>query len=366
MWPVDFLARLFMPKGDWLWGKLLRFWSFLGMVEFASDPPEEQILNRSLIILKEAKRRGIEIEAIRIWGMYKNEYRYRLKGRPWKYFEANPLADETRGITDHKFYFKKLMGRIGIPVPEGGIFTDFYEAVRFGNNLGYPLVVKPATGSLGYHSVYNIQNEESLRSAIPVAKIFRPDFIVEKHIPGDNFRATVIGRKHVFVCGKDRANVVGDGRSTIDQLIDLKNSDPLRGEHGQKNFTLYKIPKTDPALLAHLQKQSLRFDFIPQTGQKIYFFDDFIPGSGIDFINVTDQVHEDNLALFKRAAEALNTNLVGFDLIAEDLARPYSTQIFAVLEGNTIPYLDMHQFPSHGAPSDVAKIVWDITLENLV
>ncbi len=199
-----------------------------------------------------------------------------------------------------------------------------------------------------------------------MAKVFRPDFIVEKYISGENFRATVIGRKHVFVCGKDRSNVVGDGQSSIEQLIDAKNSDPDRGEHSQKNFTLHKIPKADPNLLANLHKLGLTMASVPEFGEKVYFFDDFIPGTGIDFINVTDAVHPDNRELFLKAARALNTDLVGFDLIAGDIAKPYHTQTFAMLEGNTIPYLDMHQFPSHGVPSDVAKIVWDVVLENLV
>ncbi|OGE79220.1 MAG: hypothetical protein A2751_04475 [Candidatus Doudnabacteria bacterium RIFCSPHIGHO2_01_FULL_46_14] len=369
MWPVDFLARLLMPKSDWLWGKLLGFFAMFGIVKFVAEPPDEEILNRSLIIMKEAKKRGIEIEAIKIAGGYKNEYRYRLPNPPtggWRYFEANPLADETRGATDHKFEFKKLMQGHGIPVPAGGMFTRQRRASRYAKSLGFPVVVKPATGSLGYHSTYQIQNEADLLEAMKIARQYRPDFIVEKHISGDNFRATVIGKRHVFVCGKDRSNVVGDGRSTIEQLIDEKNSDPRRGEYEQKNFTLHKIPKANQTLLGNLREQGLSLDSIPATNQKIYFYKDFLPGTGIDFINVTEQTHPANIALFLRAAHTLDTDLVGFDAIAEDISRPHHQQTFAILEGNTIPYLDMHQFPSHGTPSDVAKIVWDIILENLV
>lgn len=366
MWPVDFLARLFMPKSDWLWEKLLEFFALFGVIKFVSDPPETEILNRSLIIFKEAKKRGIEIEAIKIAGRYKNEYRYKFRNSSWRYFEANPLADQIRGATDHKFDFKKLMQKHGVPVPIGAMFTSLSPAVKFALDLGFPVVVKPATGSLGYHSTYKIQSEQDLAEAIRIARQYRPDFIVEKHIFGENFRATVLGREYVFVCGKDRSNVVGDGVSTIEELIDAKNSDPRRGEYHQKNFTLHRIPKADQTLQANLEKQSLNFHSVPQAGQKIYFYEDFIPGTGIDFFNITDRVHADNLKLFLKAAQTLNTNLVGFDLIAEDMARPYHTQTFAVLEGNTLPYLDMHQFPSHGEASDIAKIVWDIALENLL
>ena len=362
--PVDLAVDILMPNGDWLWEKILEFFGIFGLVKFVGDPPRTQIFNRSLIILDEAKKRGIEVEAIKIFGNFKNEYRFRLKNGSWRYFEANPLADEHRSLSDHKGGFKKLMEEHDVPVPEGHLFTRPRRASEFAKQIGFPVVVKPATGSLGYHSTYDIQNQNELKRAIEIAQIFRPDFIVERHIPGENFRATVIGRKHVFVCGKDRSNVMGDGRSTIEELIDQKNVDPRRGVHGQKNTTLHQIPKADETLWANLQKQHLNFDSVLATGQKVYFFEDFVPGSGIDFINLTDQVHPENLQLFLKAARALKTDLVGFDLIAEDLSRPYPEQTFAMLEANSLPYLDLHQFPSHGEPADIAKIVWDITLAN--
>ena len=364
MRPVEIFAAALESEMDWVWEKFLQFFAVFGLVRFVADPPREQILNRSLIILDEARRRGIEIEAIKIGGNFKNEFRYRLEGKPWRYFEANPLADEKRGVTDHKYQFKKLMQSQGIPVPEGEMFVSARLAVEYARELGFPVVVKPATGSLGYHSTYQIQTEAELRRAINIAQIFRPDFILEKHIFGENFRATVVGRKHVFVCGKDRSNVVGDGRQTISQLIDEKNSDPRKGEYGPKNVTLHRIPKSDPILLANLQKQGLNFDSVPENGRKVYFFDDFVPGSGIDFINITDQVHAENAELFLKAARALKTDLVGFDLIAVDMHRPHHAQPFAFLEGNSIPYIDLHQFPSHGQPDDIASAVWDVVMEN--
>lgn len=355
--PVDFVASIFDDDSDWLWGKILEFFALFGAVKFVADPPREQIFNRSLIVLDEAKKRGIEVEAIKIFGDYKNEYRYRFAGKPWRYFEANPLADEKRSLSDHKGRFKKLMLEHEVPVPEGQVFTSRKAGLRFADRLGYPVVVKPATGSLGYHSTYQIRDREALDKGITIAQIFRPDFVIEKHIPGENFRATVIGRKHVFVCGKDRSNVVGDGRRTISELIDEKNADPRRGEYGPKNITLHRIPK------ANLK---MDLDQIPAFGQKVYFFDDFVPGSGIDFIELTERVHPENQELFLKAAKALNTDLVGFDLIAENMTRPYYEQTLAILEANSLPYLDLHQFPSKGTPSDVAKTVWDVVMEKVV
>lgn len=366
MRPVENLSELVMKDSDWLWEKILEFLAFFGAVRFVADPPREQIFNRSLIILDEAKKRGIVVEAIKILGKFKNEYRYKLPNGKWRYFEANPLADERRGLMDHKYKFKKLMFEHGVPVPEGRMFVSQRLASEYARSLGFPVVVKPATGSLGYHSTYLIQNEEGLKKAIRIAQTFRPDFLVEKHIFGEQYRATVIGKKHVFVFSKDLPNVIGNGQSSIEKLIDDKNQDPRRGTYGQKNATLYQIPKTDPMLLEFLQNQGLSLASVPVAGQKIYFYKDLWPGTGIDFINETANTHADNRELFLKAAKLLDTNLVGFDLICADIRRPHQTQAFGVLEANSLPYIDNHQFPSHGPPDDIAKIVWDVVMENLV
>ena len=360
---LDKFRFVFFPaksNPDWLWGKILLVLSWFGLVKFEKNPPEAEILNRSLIIFKEARTRGIDIEAIRILGRLKNEYRYRVpsanRRSRWQYFEGVPFADQSDNrLVDSKARFKRLMRDNHVPVAEGRMFTSPRLASFYGKSLGFPLVVKPVTGSLGYHSVYNINSAAELETAIMIARQFRPDFMVERHVSGDNFRATVVGKKHIFVCGKDRANVVGDGVSTVEKLIDEKNKHPWRGVHGQKNTTLHQIQKSHPQFKADL-------NYVPQPGQKVYFFDDFIPGSGIDFINL-DDVHADNKALFVKAAKLLDADLVGFDIIARDLTKPYREQNLVFLEANTLPYVDMHQFPSHGKPVNIAKIIWDTVLE---
>src|SRR3989344_1502638 len=195
---------------DWVWSGILNFFSLVGLVEFVKNPDETQIYNRSLVVLEEARKRGIEVEAIKIAGRYKNEFRFRYNGK-YHYFEANPLADVWHNKTiDHKYKVKALMMKHAVPVPEGKMFISKQKALVYAQALGFPLVVKPATGSLGYHSVYQIKDQKTLENAIDIAQKFRPDFILEKHIYGDNYRATVIGNK-VFICRKELPNVVGDG-----------------------------------------------------------------------------------------------------------------------------------------------------------
>lgn len=378
--PYKFLEPKNWKNPDIVWSSILNIFSLLGAVQFVRDPDEKEIYNRSLIIFREARKRGIEIEAIKIFGAFKNEFRYRIGGK-YSYFEINPLANVWNSkIIDEKIETKKLLAANSIPAPHGWMFTSLGKALAFGLNLKFPLAVKPNAGSLGHHGTYPVSSKEELAAALRLAFQYRPDVIVEKYLAGTNYRATVIGREHVFVAEKQIASVIGDGRSTIAELINRRNSDPRRGDLGQKNYTLFRLPVPFPPLegegqggvnqdltnklLNHLSIQNLTLESILPARQKITLFSDFLPGA-VDVFDVTAKTHSENIEIFLRAAKALNTDIVGFDLIADDMALPYSAQTFGILEANSAPYIDMHAFPTEGEPSPIAELVWDIVAERL-
>jgi len=91
----------------------------------------------------------------------------------------------------------------------------------------------------------------------------------------------------------------------------------------------------------------------------------YVPDRGNDIINCTAITHPDNRELFLRVAKILDTELVGMDFICQDISRPYTDQQTAILETNSLPFIDMHEFPSHGEGDPVSKVVWDITLAKL-
>src|SRR3989344_6891053 len=131
----------FRGNFDFLWGKILEIFGFFGLIEFVKDPRDADILNRSLIVFAEAKKRGIDIEIMKILGNYKNEFRFRHNGR-WHYFEGVPFADMAdHRLVDDKNRFKKLMMKNGIPVPTGAMFTSRSKAFNYAKTLGFPLVV---------------------------------------------------------------------------------------------------------------------------------------------------------------------------------------------------------------------------------
>lgn len=338
--------------------------AFLRIARFIYQPDDRDLRNRSLIFFKEAKRRGLDIAAIKILGRYRNEFRLIYNKRKVYYQDIPFTAFGSPVDLDNKIQIKKILKKSGIPVPEGVLFTSPKKAIQYAEIIGYPVVIKPNTGSLSQHVTAFIKGRSQLMEAISIAQIYRPDFIVEKYVTGELYRASVIGQQEVFVSHKERANVVGDGISSISELIFKKNNNPWRGEAGQINSTLFKI-QIDDDLIANLHAQGCNLDTVLPAGAKVYLKNKFILSEGCDILNCNELVHRDNRELFIKIAQLLKTDLVGIDLICSDVSQSFKDQEAVILETNSLPYIDMHQFPSHGKPALVAEKVWHIFLEKL-
>lgn len=349
--------------GNRLRGSLFELLALIGVIKFNSNIDETKFHNRSLIFFKEAKRRGLDIRAIKFLGNYINEFRFTYNGKKY-YYEAIPLTIKgTAAEWDDKYLLKKLLMKNNLPVAQGRAFTNIRKAMIYGKTLGYPLIVKPISGSLSYHCTCSIQTEKELAEAIGIVKQYRPDFVIEQHIEGNLYRATVVGQTKVFVCQKERANVVGDGLLTVQELIDKKNNHPDRGEAHQRNTSLHKIV-VDSVLERNLEKEDLTLHSVPKIDRLVYLQDKFVLGLGCDIINVTSIIDSANHELFVKLSKLLGAHVLGIDFICSDISQPYTKQQAAILEVNSLPYIDMHQYPSGGYPEPVSEIVWDLTLKN--
>ena len=224
--------------------------------------------------------------------------------------------------------------------------------------LGFPLVVKPKLGSLSKHITCNIQNEADLKKAIHIAQIINPEFIVEKFIEGDVHRVTLVNHKMAGCCLREAPNVVGDGMHTITESDWNKNEHPWRGEAHQKNFTLHKI-SADENTKFFLAKQGLALETVLPPGTKAYLHSKIILKGGVDIHDKTDEIHPDNIALFQKISRLCDTPLVGLDFICQDISPPHHQQKCAVLEANSLPYIDMHHYPVTGQPRNVAGLIMD-------
>ncbi|HLF67694.1 MAG TPA: hypothetical protein VI522_08765, partial [Gammaproteobacteria bacterium] len=256
-----------------------------------------------------------------------------------------------------------LLSAHDFPYPKGEVFVSAKKALRYGMQLGFPLVVKPAHSSLSRHVTINVQSESELRVAIRIAKQVNYRILVEQYIPGDVYRALILDGQWIACAKREAGSVVGNGKDTIDKLIEEKNKHPLRGEPGSKNHTLFKIMKTRQ-LEKILVKQDVRLHTKLDKGKQIFLSEKVNAGNGADITNVM-QCHPENMQMLIKVQQTLGLPLAAIDFICRDMTRPFYQQPFALIENNSLPYIDMHHFPHSGPSVDVAKHIWDFVLSKL-
>lgn len=325
---------------------------------------DETTANRTLVVAREAAQKGIIVKALKFLGEEStNFFSIKIKNKKI-FFEVLPTEDIAKISKidfDDKYKLKQILKSDNLPRAEGECFRSVKKAVAYGKKLGFPLVVKPKLGSLSKHITCDVQNEADLKKAIQIAQIIKPEFIVEKFIEGDVYRATLINYKLAACCMREAPNVIGDGIRAISDLIKIKNEHPRRGEAHQKNFTLHKISAGENTR-SFLAKQGLAIESVLPAGIKVYLHNKIILKCGADIHDKTDEVHPDNIALFQKISRLCGASLIGLDFICQDISQPHHRQKCAVLEANSLPYIDMHHYPVTGKPRNVAGLVMDYML----
>lgn len=350
-------------------GGILRFLLSSGLPrEVVVKESDQSISNRTLVFASEAASRGIIVKALKLFGKRDtNLFSMQIRGRKI-FFEGLPTTEISQNPDvdlDDKYELKKILKAGNIPYAQGECFWRVKSALSYGRRIGFPLVVKPRQGSLSRHTTCNIQSEQQLERAVRIAKIISKEVVVEKYIPGQVYRITLVGHKMSACCLREPPNIVGDGVHTVAQLAEIKNSHPWRGEAGAKNYTLHKIQIT-PTSLALLKSQGLSLDSIPEKGRKVYLHTKVILACGADIHDQTRTVHPENIALFEKLSRLCKRPLIGVDFICRDITIPYHQQECAVIEVNTLPYIDMHHYPVSGEPQNVAGCIVDYLSGNLV
>jgi cyanophycin synthetase len=260
-------------------------------------------------------------------------------------------------IAGDKDRTKKLLASSNIPAP-GGLIIKHVENLKDSiDEVGFPLVVKPLDGNHGNGATININNYDEAVNAFHRAKEFSDEIIVEKYITGSDFRVLIVNYKFVAAALRTPASVVGDGRHTISELIDIANSDPKRG-NGHDNV-LTKIEVND---ICHelLCKHGLTMESVPERGKRVYLKPTANLSTGGTATDVTDEVHPSNILLFERAARLIGLDVCGIDVMAPSLSEPIKENGGAIIEINAAPGFRMHLQPSYGTPRNVAAPVMDM------
>lgn len=268
--------------------------------------------------------------------------------------ETDRTSAIAESISSDKDLTKKLLTQCGIPVPEGQIVDTEDQAWEAAQDIGMPVVVKPLDGNRGWGVSLDVNSQEGVRKAWVAADKEGSGVLVERYIKGDEHRVLVIGDKVVAATRGETANVVGDGVSSIEQLIESQiNTDPRRGD--AEGFPLDKIrlhtPRGEMSLL-EIQRQGLEPTSVPAKDRVVV-----VQRNGNLNIDVTEQVHPDVAAVATLAARVVGLDIAGIDIVTRDISRPLEEMQGAIIEVNAGPGLLMHVKPAVGQPRPVGKAI---------
>ena len=267
---------------------------------------------------------------------------------------TSAIAVET---ADEKTRVKTYLKRAGIPVPNGKVVSTADEAILVFNELSSAVVVKPDVGNHGNGSTINITDPEQLKMAFQTAYAYHPDVIVEEYVHGGDFRLLVINGKFIAAAKREPAHIIGDGTSTIHDLIKTVNADPLRGFGHEKVLTQIEVDDMTERLLS---LRGLCLDSVPGNQEMVYLKATANLSQGGTATDVTDEVSPDIKFMAERAARIIGLDCVGVDVLAKDISLPLESSGLKVVEVNAAPGFRMHLEPTEGQPRNVAKPVVDM------
>ena len=252
---------------------------------------------------------------------------------------------------------KHLLEQAEVPVPKGEIIKTergLEDAVDY---IKYPIVIKPINGNHGRGITINIKNWDDAVKAMHEAKKISNSVIVEKYITGDDYRLLVINYKLVAAALRTPAHVIGDGIQTIQQLIDVVNSDPRRGYGHEKVLTQIKV---DDMTLDLIKAKDYTLETVLPKGEEMRLKETANLSTGGTAKDVTDSVHPDNIFMAERIAKIIGLDICGIDIMTNDMSIPIEDVGGAVLEVNAGPGFRMHLAPTEGQPRNVAANVMDM------
>ncbi|MBP9070098.1 MAG: cyanophycin synthetase [Bacteroidia bacterium] len=283
-------------------------------------------------------------------GYGKNQVRFRAT-----------MTDKTSSIAvdlaSNKDETKRMLEEAAIPVAKGMCIVHESEIDEVIDKVGFPLVFKPLDGNHGKGASINVKTLDEAKAAFEHAKKYSRKIIVEKFIVGYDFRVLVINHKFIAAALREPAHVIGDGKSTIQQLINTENKDPRRGYGHENVLTEITIDRETHEQLA---KSNYTLETVLKKGEHCYLKGTANLSTGGTSTDVTDIVHPHNIFICERISRVIGLDICGIDIMASNLSEPLQTNGGVVLEVNAAPGFRMHLAPAKGLPRNVAAPVIDM------
>ncbi len=274
--------------------------------------------------------------------------------------ETDRSSAIAEAIAQDKELTKKLLCAGGVAVPRGRPVSDAEDAWRAAQEIGGPVVVKPQDGNQGKGVAVNMETREQVMAAHAVAAEFGSAVLVERYLPGQDYRMLVVGNRLIAAARRDPPQVFGDGTHSVRQLVDQVNADPRRGTGHATSLTKIRF---DDIALAVLAKQGFDADSVPPRGARVVLRNNANLSTGGTATDVTDDVHPDLAAAAVAAAQMVGLDICGIDVVCDSVLVPLEDQGGGIVEVNAAPGLRMHLSPSYGKGRAVGEAVISMMFE---
>ncbi|MED5617681.1 cyanophycin synthetase [Ideonella sp. BN130291] len=268
------------------------------------------------------------------------------------------ITDQTSHIAvevaSDKELTKELLAAVGVPVPKGDVVSTLEQALSAARRIGGAVAIKPLDGNQGKGVSTHLRSDEDIARAFKLAQDYGDLVIVEQTIEGDDHRVLVVNGRMVAASRRAPPTVVGDGVSTIAQLVERENADPLRGEGHESALTQITLDEHALAVLAEAGRDA--HSVVP-PGEVVPLRTNSNLSTGGTAEDVTERVHPWTAELCVRAALQIGLDVAGIDLVCTDISRPLEEQSGAVIEVNAAPGIRMHESPSRGLPQPAGRAI---------
>ncbi len=268
--------------------------------------------------------------------------------------ETSNIAVE---LASDKEETNSILRDLGLPVPKQRLVRSSRDAKRAAERIGFPVVLKPLAGNHGRGVSINLKTPEEIEVAFDKAREHGRNVIVESYLEGHDHRILVVNGELVAASKRVPGHIVGDGKRTIEQLVDIVNEDPRRGVGHEKVLTRLELDHQADRLLTKLGYDR---STVPAEGETVYLRSTANLSTGGTAIDVTDTIHPDNREMAVRTIKAIGLDIGGVDFLTKDITESYREAGGGICEVNAGPGFRMHVAPSEGTPRDVAGPVLDM------
>jgi cyanophycin synthetase len=269
-------------------------------------------------IIREAELRDITVLRLDDYNLVQlGEGKYQKRIQAALTSNSSLIAVETAG---NKRLTKDMLQDAGIPVPKGTVIRKLESCLEDAQWIKYPVVIKPHNGHHGKGVTTNISNDEEAATAFERAKANSDRVIVEQYLTGNDYRMLVVDSKFVAAAKRVPAQLIGDGRHTITELIDLENQNPDRGFGHEKAMTRLRISPVTQHLLA---KSGYDMNTVLKDGERFLLELTANLSTGGSAEDVTDRVHTANRFMAERIAKIIGLDIAGIDVMAATLSKTH-------------------------------------------